>query len=184
MNAVIVDVKSKYAAAMTEDGSVCRIADRGYEPGQTINLAGAKVIRFPGLAKRIAAAAAAFFVVLGGGAGTAYAMPYGTVSIEVNPVLEYTINCFDMVLSVRAENEEGEAILKELDVKTLRHRSVDEAVGLTMQQIEKDGYLSLRGAGVRIEADTRNGSHTDRLQQRLDRAVHEEMGFPEKPPRQ
>lgn len=66
-------------------------------------------------------------------------MPYGTVSLEGEPSIEYTINCFDYVLRVRAVNDEGETVLGAMDLKTVRHHRVDDAITATMEQIEQGG---------------------------------------------
>ena len=183
MKAVIVDLNDKYAAAMAENGEIRRIPDAGYELGQRIELDEAvkqtKMRKLSAAGRRWAAAAAAFAILIAGGA-TAYAMPYGTVSVEVNPSIEYTINCFDYVLSVRAANEDGKTLLAQMDMSRLRHHKVETAVAATLERIEKEGYLEAEDAGVTVKADTRNDRHSEKLKKELDGMVHDDMGFPEK----
>ena len=101
MNAIILDIKGKYAAAMDESGSIVRIRNANYSVGQRIQLHELSQRRAPSL-KKSGVVAVAAALVLSIGTGTAYAMPYWTVSLEADSAIEYTINRFDRVLKVRA----------------------------------------------------------------------------------
>ena len=163
-----MDIRGKNAAALNEDGTIVRIHNSGYEIGQTIELheinpvhSSRKIRRFM---PKIAAAAALVAVL---GAGTTYALPYGTVTLDGDPSIEYTINYFDFVLNVRAVNEEGAALLADLDIKQLRFHKIDSALTSTLKQVEQNGYLDNPDAEIRITAQTRNELHTGRLEQNL-----------------
>lgn len=163
MNAVIVDLKGKKAAALDENGNVIKIPNANYAIGQKIQVHAVSQKCAPSL-KRFGTVAAAAALILSIGTGTAYAMPYGTVSLDADAAIEYTINCFDRVLSVRALNEEGEAVLADLDDHSLRFRPVEEAINTTLEQQE----LSREGApAVQITTKTRDEHHTERLQEHL-----------------
>ena len=163
MNAVIVDLKGKNAAALDEHGNVIKIPNANYAIGQKVRLHAVSQKHAPSL-KRIGTVAAAAALILSIGTGTAYAMPYGTVSLDADAAIEYTINRFDRVLSVRALNEEGEAVLADLDDHSLRFRPVEEAINTTLEQQE----LSREGApAVQITTKTRDEHHTERLQEHL-----------------
>ncbi len=168
MNAVIVDIRKKMAAALDESGRIIRIRNNEYEIGQQIELHEVKPVRSAGAFKRVSSGVAAAVLIAMLGTGTAYALPYGTVTLEGEPSLEYRINCFDYVLDVQAANEEGEELLAEMDLKRVRHHRIDKAITETMEQFELDGYLENAEAPVRISADTKNDRHTERLQQELD----------------
>ena len=184
MNTVIVDVKGKYAAALTATGEVKRIFNNRYEIGQEIDLYNIQEINPPyrvrKVVRRVIAVAAAIVVLAVGSMATAYAIPYGTVSLESDSSVEYTINCFDYVIGVNALNEDGEELLAEIDVNKLRHHKIDDAVKTTVEQIEKDGHFDTDNAGVEISAHTGSSEHTDRLQQDLDTRVHQDMGLPQR----
>ncbi|MCR5135720.1 MAG: hypothetical protein K6C12_01280 [Oscillospiraceae bacterium] len=163
MNAVIVDLKGKNAAALDENGNVIKIPNANYAIGQKIQLHAVSQKSSPSL-KRIGTVAAAAALILSIGTGTACATPYGTVSLDADAAIEYTINRFDRVLSVRALNEEGEAVLADLDGHSLRFRPVEEAINTTLEQQE----LSREGApAVQITTKTRDEHHTERLQEHL-----------------
>ena len=143
MKAVIVDIRGGYAAALAENGEVRRVKNAAYEIGQEIELGEAAAVMkrrtLTGSLRQAGAIAAAAALVIFAGGATAYAIPYGTVSVEVNPTIEYTINCFDYVIGVKAANEEGEAVLEEIEAGNLRHRRIGDAIEATLKQIEKDG---------------------------------------------
>ena len=133
MKAVIVDFRDGHAAALRDDGCVVKVRDAGYELGQVIELHEGVQPRWRRTVFSLAAAAA---LLLGIG-GAAYATPYGTVTLDADSSIQYTINMFDYVLDVKAENEEGEALLAELDIRHIRHRPVDSAITSAMQQLEQ-----------------------------------------------
>ena len=121
MNAVIVDIQGKYAAALDENGSLVKIPNVNYTIGQTIELHELQQVRKLSL-KKMGTLAAAAALALCIGTGTVYALPYGTVNLEADSAIEYTINRFDRVLNVRALNEEGEVVLSSLNEQKLLYR--------------------------------------------------------------
>lgn len=187
MKTVIVDLKGKYAAALTESGEVKKIVNNHYSIGDEIDLYDIREVRqhtFPRAVKRIVAVAAAIIILATGSIATAYALPYGTVTIDGDASIEYTVNCFDYVLDVKALNEDGEAILSEIDQSSLRHHKVGDAVETTVEQIEHDGYLDDTDKGISITASTGNDQHTDRLQKDIEDRVYLDMGITQKNPAQ
>lgn len=178
MKAVIVDIQGKYAAALAENGEVKKIPDDHYEIGQEVALTeiipikqtprpAAKVIR------RVLIAAAVLVTLTAVGFGTAYAVPVGTVSVDAEPSIEYTINCFDYVIGVKALNEDGETVLNEINVGELKHHKIDVAVSATVNQIEKDGYLKADGSEIKINAETGSDDRDERLQNDLNTTVNQ-----------
>ena len=164
MNAVIVDIKRKYAAALDENGNILKIPNANYSLGQKVQLHELHPRRHAPSLKRIGTVAAAAALVLSIGTGTAYALPYGTVSLDADAAIEYTINRFDRVLSVRALNEEGEAILSEIDPQSLRFRPVEQAITVTLDIPE---VYADESSPIRITASTRDERHSERLQEHL-----------------
>lgn len=139
MGACIVELRGNFAAALTEDGRFVRIRNRGYEIGQTVLLAEAHARRGGRLRAFTAMAAGLLLLLLGGWKG--YQTPVGVVSLDVNPSIEYTINCLDRVLSVRAVNDDAAAILERIDESSLFDRPVDEAVEQTIETLRLSGYF-------------------------------------------
>ncbi len=179
MKAVIVDLQGRYAAALMEDGTVRKIPNEEYEIGQSVNLYETKLLKKPSVVKQFmkqaGSVAAAAVVITTIGTVSAYAIPYGTVSMDVNPAISYTINCFDYVLDVEALNEEGAEVLAEIDMKQLCHQKVGRAVVKTLEQMETDGYLEDIDSEVTILTETKSNKHTERLQTDLEMTVDRDM---------
>lgn len=171
MKVVIVDLKGRYAAALAENGEIKRIVNNHYEIGQEIELYDIKEVRQPRFAprviRRVVAVAAAVIVLAIGSMATAYAIPYGTVSLESDPSIEYTINCFDYVIGVKALNDNGEAVLNEIDESKLRHHRIEDAIDTTVRQMEKDGYPDAENGSVAINVNTPDNDRTDRMKDDL-----------------
>ena len=174
MKAVIVDFRDGHAAALRDDGCVVKIRDAGYELGQVIELHERAQPRWRRTVFSLAAAAALLLSI----GGAAYATPYGTVTLDADSSIQYTINMFDYVLDVHAENEEGEALLAELDIRHIRHRPVNSAITSAMQQLEQRRAPEDAALSISVSANTRNEKHTERLCRELERTVNEHMPIP------
>lgn len=160
MKAVIVDLLDGQAAALCEDGRVVKLPDAGYSLGQKIEVHARKRAR-PKWLRAVSSVAAAAVLVLGIG-GTAWATPYGVVTLDVNPSLEYTINCFDYVLSVSGVNEDGRALLAGMDQKQLVRRHIGEALSASVAQLEAEEWLQ-EGEEVLLAAGARRNAHAEKL---------------------
>lgn len=167
MNAVIVDIRRKQAAALDVSGRIVRIPNANYEIGQTIELHAVKPVHAPTILKRLSTGVAAAVLVAIIGTGTAYAVPYGTVTLDGDTSIEYTINCFDYVLDVQAMNDEGESLLAEIDTRRLRHHRIDAAVGAMMERIEQRGHPKGATPELQLQMETLSDVHSERLRQEL-----------------
>ncbi|MEG2455563.1 MAG: hypothetical protein RSC08_04840, partial [Oscillospiraceae bacterium] len=145
MKAIIVEVKAQFAAALSDDGSVVKVKNQNYMIGQVIEMTKETSTRTK-LVSRIALAAACCALVLVGGAYS-YLAPASYVSMDVNPSIEYTLNMFDRVLSVNAVNEDGAHILQEVNLKDFNNKTIDEAIKLTLAEIDKEGYFDGNAEG-------------------------------------
>jgi len=172
MKAVILDTDKNEATVMTDDGDIIEIRNNGYEIGQEIILHRRKKRASINRITGIVAAAAAALVITGGIGGYTYYTPYGTVSLDVNPSIEYTINRFDRVLDVTGINDDGDDILFGLDTKSLINRNIESAIEDTIEQIDAEGYFSDEdGNYVVLTANTKEEAHTDTLLSNLDNNV-------------
>ena len=167
MKAVIVEIRGDRAAALLEDGRFVSIPDNAYSVGQGITLVQRKTApksRAESFRRRIAAvAASAILVCAAGGSGLVYATPYGTVSMDVNPSIEYTINRFDRVLRVTGVNEDGQAVLDAMDKRQLLHKKIDQALIATVSQLEADGYWDEEENTVVLSSGTGSNEHSAAL---------------------
>lgn len=172
IGACIVDLRGGHAAALTEDGRFVRIRNQGYEVGQTVRLGGAKpkAERRAQLRALVSVAAGLLLLILGGFQG--YQTPVGIVSLDVNPSIEYTINCFDRVLTAEGVNEDGERILDQIDESLLMNLPIDEAVEQTIQMLRDNGYLELEAENdVMLSASSYSTRHAERLAKELKERV-------------
>lgn len=173
MKAVVLEIRKDKAAVMTKDGQILKIRNKHYNIGQELNMTAD--VTFMRRFAPLAGTAAAALVFLGSGA-YAYAMPYGIVSLDVNPSIEYTINRFDRVLSVTGINDDGRDILSEIDNKSILHKNIETAVEATIEQIEADGYLKGNdGNYVVVTANTKKETYTDELIYKLDESMQDNM---------
>lgn len=67
--------------------------------------------------RSLCAAACACLLLLLAGGYWLYFIPTAAISIDINPSIELSINRFDQVISVSSFNEDGQELLKSLDIK-------------------------------------------------------------------
>lgn len=166
MKAVIVDLVDGQAAALCDDGRVVKLSDAGYTLGQLVEVHAQKPR--PRWLRLISSVAAAAVLVMAIGGGAAYATPYGVVSLDVNPALEYTINRFDYVLKVEGVNEDGQAVLAGMDRRALLHRPVGEAIAASVRQMEAENFLGDETEDILLAAGAKSEEHAERLVQTLE----------------
>ena len=173
MKAVIVEIKGEYASALSDDGCFSTIKNHDYATGQIIQLSRPKSQLVKKLSMLTASAAAVLIL----GVGTwAYASPYSYVSLDVNPSIEYIVNRFDRVLRVNAVNDDGEELLKEINLKELKNRSIQDALTETVEQIQEAGYFSgQEEGGIVIATSAQNTDKAEELALELQSAVEEEI---------
>lgn len=179
-SAMIVEIRGAYAAALREDGVFVRVRNAGYAIGQSIVLdaaveeeraSSAQPKRRRPRAAAFAGVAAGFLLLLLGGF-KGYTTPTGVVSLDVNPSIEYTINCFDHVLDISSVNDDAQKILAGLDESALRYRLVDEAVDATISVLRENGYLTdTTENDVVISAVSYSDAHTAEIAERLGERV-------------
>jgi len=162
VNGVIVDLVNGQAAALCDDGRVVKLQDAGYSLGQIVEVHEHKR-RTPLWVRWASTAAAAALLLVGAGGAAAYAMPYGVVSLDVNPSLEYTINRFDYVLRVEGVNEDGRELLGQMDTSKLVHRPIGTALEASVQQLEEGDWLGGESDEILISAGTKEPTHAEKL---------------------
>ena len=175
MKAVVVEIRKDFAAVLSDDGRILKVKNQNYAVGQVIEVKEAK-LKAPRLIPAIVAAALA--IVCGIGA-YAYYTPYSYVSLDVNPSIEYTLNRFDRVLKVTGVNDDGQEIIKEVTLKSLSHKKIDEAIAQVVKEIEAEGFFGgEQEGGVVISVSAKNPKKaetlTETLKETTEEAVEEE----------
>lgn len=168
MKGIVVDRQGPYAAVLDDRGAVRRVRDRHYAIGQQVPLS-AHLTR-----RGVAALAAALTLLLSLGT-VAYATPAGTVSLDSAGAVEYTINCFDRVLSVQAVDEAGAATLRQVGEGSLRHRKVSDAVSATVEALQQSGKVAPEGVLISASGGE---SHAETLCRQLRDTVETQNGVP------
>ncbi len=164
MKSLVVEIKGKFAAVLSDDGSVIKVRNRNYAVGQEILLEKAAYQPKDGnesglllkekekgmimnklhLTKKLAVCAACVVILLlcSGTVAWAYTSPYSYVSLDVNPSIYYTLNRFDQVINVKAVNDDGKIILEKIKIAGLKHKSIEKAILTTVERISKEGYFT------------------------------------------
>lgn len=117
---------------------------------------------------RITGIAAALVLVAGTAIGWGvYRQNYqvmSTVSLDVNPSIEITVNRKDRVIDVDALNEDGKKILSGMD---LDGNDVDVAVNAIIGSMLRQGYLSADANSILVSVDSKDTNTANQLEQLL-----------------
>lgn len=165
MRAVVLEIKGYNAALLLDDGTIVKRRNRNFTVGDVVNIKGNSMRRYSAIA------AVAMFVMLLGGGGLAYATPYYYVSLDVNPSILIEVNQFERVISVKATNEDAEAILAGLNLK---HMDIEAAINQAVDRITDAGYLGEDVGAVSIASSAKNDDKAERLATKLKQVVEEE----------
>lgn len=120
-------------------------------------------------------AAAGFLVLLG--AGTlllnTYQMNYvvaSTVSLEVNPSIQITVNEKERVLDVTALNKDGEIVIGDMDFSG---SDIDVTVNALIGSMLRNGYLNELANSILISVDNSDPAKGSLLQEKLTEEVNQ-----------
>ncbi|MBQ9779784.1 MAG: hypothetical protein IJW00_02450 [Clostridia bacterium] len=155
MKVIIMELCGKEAVALNRNGQFVRIRNLGYSVGQELMIPPEMLIRRSSTVRtvtKIAALAACFCLVLSAifGILIVNSQPYGYVSVDVNPSIEYRLNRFDRVISVHAVNEDGEALIASIGTENLEGKDIGQALSLAINELSVQGYLNDEEAGMLI----------------------------------
>lgn len=139
MRAVVTEIRDAFAAVLSDDGRIVKVKNQNYAIGQVITMRETNLVVKHKIIPWVAAVFAVFMI--GGGSAYAYYSPYSYVSFDVNPSIEYTLNRFDRVLSVKAVNEDGQDILDEIGIENIENQSIEEAISRTVEEVSANGYF-------------------------------------------
>ncbi|HOH69710.1 MAG TPA: anti-sigma factor domain-containing protein, partial [Sedimentibacter sp.] len=170
MKAIIVEIKGNHAAILSDDGVVSKIRNKDYYIGQEII-----INNNSGRLIRMTAAAAAAIMIFATPAW-AYLTPYSYVSVDVDPSFEFFINRFDRVLTVRAYNDDGKELSKDINIDGLKNKEIQSAVRSVLIELKNEGYI-IEGEedGVIVAALSKSEKKTNMLSEKLRAAFYEEV---------
>lgn len=173
MKAIVVEIRKKSAAVLSEEGFMTRIKNRNYKIGQEVEINMRTEFKFKKAAS-LAAAVACMMLVIGGGS-FAYYSPSTYVSLDINPSIEYRVNMFNRVISANAANNDGTEILEEIGTNNLKNKTITEAVEMTLDQICEEGYLDSDDGGVVITASHKNMEKAKNTIQTLEKTANKSL---------
>ncbi len=93
-----------------------------------------------------------------------------TIYLDVNPSVELQINQSEKIIQARANNQDGETILEDMD---LRRTDLDVAMNAILGSMVKHGYLSEAKNMVLLSVDSKNPQKADTLRSRLSSEIEE-----------
>jgi hypothetical protein len=137
LKAVVVQIVGRHAVLLTENGMFLKVKNQRYRTGQQISFCPKR----RSLVKPLAMAASLIIFLLGGTFLALERLPFSYVSIDVNPSIEYTLNWFDRVLSLRAVNEDAKPIAQNLQEKGALNQPIAIAVGMTIKSLNEMLYF-------------------------------------------
>lgn len=117
---------------------------------------------------KIAGLAAALLLVAGAGFGwNTYQANYAvasTVSLDVNPSIEITVNRKERVLEVTALNEDGRNIVAGMNFKG---SDIDVTVNALIGSMVRNGYISDLSNSILVSVDSKDATGAKTLQKKL-----------------
>lgn len=173
MKAIVVEIRDKLAAVLSDDGGMYRIRNNNFTVGQVIDMKK----QLPRNIRKVvawAASAAAVLLVCATSAW-AYYTPYSYVSLDVNPSIEFSLNRFNIVLSAKGVNSDGEEILSGLHIGSLKNMHIRDAIAVTVQQISDEGYFDDEtGGGIVVATSAENEQTAEELAGELQEIIIEQ----------
>lgn len=155
MSYLVMECKRAYAIVLDSDGKFLRVANLGYEAGQTVAEVFEEKLKEQTAGKtrrRIThfLAAAACLAVLAFGTDQFLLMPYGTVRIQINPDIMISMNRFHYVVNLEGINSDGGTLIQ--DYKYWGKKAITVSEELTdlakeMGYLEKGGEITLTVTG-------------------------------------
>lgn len=143
-NGLVMDIKGNAAYIMTSSGEFFKIKiDKnkalpvigGEYSSRTFENSFVFLSKF----KYAVAACLLFFMVSLGGGTYAYYTPTSTVTIDINPSIEFKLNRWSRVLSSNSLNSDGEEVLSEIKTK---NKPIEDVLIMVINQAKEDKYIN------------------------------------------
>ncbi len=132
-----MEIRGAQAVLMTESGAFEKVKNKNYCVGQQVSWAEKR--RLP--VRRWLLAASILLVFMTGTGTLAARLPFAYVSLDINPSLEYSLNWFDRIISVRAVNDDAEPIAQKLLEEGVIDQPADRAIDMTLSELQKSRYV-------------------------------------------
>ena len=168
MKAVVLETKDGYCAVLKDDGSVEKVKMVG-EVGQEIDMPVVpekerRIRRFP--LKYVATAASVALVAVSSGY-LSFVQDYSFVSMDVDASVEYSLNRMDRVVQVNAVDKKGESLAKSVVKEGALGNTLDEAVNVTTDVLQRDGYVEKPEDVVLVSVSSKNQKKNAKLKKKV-----------------
>lgn len=143
-NGLVMNIEKNSAYIMTSNGEFLKIKIDKRKPfpvigseysGEVFKSSSTRISKF----RYAIAACLLFFMLSLGGGAYAYYTPISTVTISINPSIEFKLNRWNRVLSSHGLNSDGEKLLKELKTQ---NKPIDAALVMVINQAKTDKYIN------------------------------------------
>ncbi len=123
-------------------------------------------------AKRIALMVASFLLVIAIGIGVyAWESPVQYISIDINPSVELSINCFYRIISVNSPDDEGKRLVESISIQT---QSYENGINEIISSAKNLGYINDKD-NVLISLSSKDEKFNERTQATILEKVSENV---------
>ena len=161
---LVFKVDRKNAVLITETGEFVRVMIGEESPSIGEKFTGVVVEEKHGYVKKFVVAAAVFIMMSFGGSAYAYYTPVSTVLVEINPSIEIKVNSFDRIIEATAKNEDGEKLLKSLELSNYK---LEQGLILVVEEAANENYINDKyiseGKIIKIMITDNNQSHIESI---------------------
>lgn len=171
MKAVIVEKHLFLKVALNEDGEFIKTFQAG-NVGDTIEINENGFVMNPLLKRGLVYGFVLFLLVGTVGVGYINAEEYSYVSIDVNPSIEYALNRFDKVVSIKTYKEEDQEILETLIDKKVKGKDISEVLLITEETLKEYGYL-VEDDYMLINITSDDTSNKEKLEGKINNTIEE-----------
>ncbi|MFA9396870.1 MAG: anti-sigma factor domain-containing protein [Clostridiaceae bacterium] len=154
---LVVKVDRKIAILMTSTGEFEKVKMIG-----TTNIGElytGKTVKDRNYSRYLVAAILMLFIMVSGGGAYAYYTPVATLEVSINPSIEIKLNRFSRIIKIKALNDDGEILVKNLDIN---NNNVDEGLTKVLEKAEKDNF---------IDEDYIEGGNTIKVQVKSEKSL-------------
>lgn len=169
MRYLIMEAQLGYAIAMDEQGIFKKVVNRNYEIGQVVE----HIISFEEEDEKkkkrkwrqqvTTLAAAACFCLVMLGAYQQYMIPYGTVTMQINPEVMLSVNENDYVIDVDGINEDGIDLIEDYNY---RFKKLEEVSDELADRAIAQGFLE-DGGEIVLDVESEHEAWITETEQKL-----------------
>lgn len=174
MKGIVVEIKGKYAVALSKEGGFVKIRNNGnLKMGYETDL-NQPVSFNAGMLARVSSIAAAFLFTLGVGYSVySYSTPYSYVGVDINPSIELTVNIYDRIIKTQALNSDGQKLLGS---GNLQNKKLEAGVNELLDNAVHQGFLNTeKDNTVILTVTSKDEDKSSKLEKGLENTAAKEL---------